>query len=82
MLSLYVAVEVNTVICLGRVNIDLLSEIRNEARYLRRPLKKSNVMRLISDPTRVTTLLPFETTWTHGRCYVDVNHQCQKRGPK
>src|SRR5436190_1115161 len=54
--SLFVdlAVEVKSVICLGDMNIDLLSKTSYESNYLRRLLKDFNACQLINEPTRVT----------------------------
>jgi len=54
--SLFVdlAVEVKSVICLGDMNVDLLSNSSCESNYLRRLLKDSNARQLIAEPTRVT----------------------------
>lgn len=54
--SLFVnlAIEVNSVVCLGDLNIDLASKTCSESKYLRRLLKESNAIQLIDEPTRVT----------------------------
>lgn len=54
--SLFVdlAVKVDSVICLGDTNIDLLSKSCNKANYLRRLLKSNHAVQLIKEPTRVT----------------------------
>lgn len=54
--SLFVdlAVKVDSVICLGDTNIDLLSKSCSKANYLRQLLKANNAIQLIKEPTRVT----------------------------
>jgi len=48
------AVEVDSVICLGDMNVDLLSSSSYETKHLRRLLKSSNTTQVITEPTRVT----------------------------
>ena len=48
------AVEVDTVICLGDLNIDMLRKVNNEAKYFRSLLKSSNAVQHITEPTRET----------------------------
>ena len=48
------AVEVDSVICLGNMNVDLLSSSSYETKHLRRLLKSSNTTQVITEPTRVT----------------------------
>jgi hypothetical protein len=54
--SLFVdlAVQVNSVICIGDTNVDLKSKTSCESKYLRRLLKETNTIQLINEPTRVT----------------------------
>ncbi|XP_054264312.1 uncharacterized protein LOC128996518 [Macrosteles quadrilineatus] len=54
--SLFVdlAVEVNNVICLGDLNVDLMSKNSNEYQYYSRLLKEACAVQLINEPTRVT----------------------------
>jgi len=48
------AVEVDSVLCLGDLNVDLATKDCFEAKYLSRLLKESNTVQLINEPTRVT----------------------------
>jgi hypothetical protein len=54
--SLFVdlAVEVRSVICLGDMNVDLMSKTSNVSRYYSRLLKESNTTQIVNEPTRVT----------------------------
>ncbi|XP_046674814.1 uncharacterized protein LOC124363602 [Homalodisca vitripennis] len=49
------AVEVNSDVCLGDINVDLMSNTCSAAGYLRRLIKSHNVVQHISEPTRVTS---------------------------
>ncbi|KAG8252963.1 hypothetical protein J6590_045164 [Homalodisca vitripennis] len=48
------AMEVHSVICVGDINVNMLSKIGSGSKYLRRLLKESNAAQVINELTRVT----------------------------
>jgi hypothetical protein len=49
-----IAVQVDYAVCLGDVNIDLISNSSHDAKYLQRLLRFHNVVQHVTEPTRVT----------------------------